>query len=139
LKGIYILLIQLSRDVDANIGALGTRHLAKGFYAYVGSAQVNLENRISRHFRKEKRKFWHIDHLLDSQAAKIQKVLFKEAAKTEECAIATEISRLGEPVVGFGCSDCRCKSHLFYIEKPDFLPKDMTELEINIFSSSAVS
>ena len=129
MKSVYVLIIQLTNDVDISIGALGTRHFAKGMYAYVGSAQVNLEKRISRHFRKEKRKFWHIDYLLENQAAKILKVFFKKADRTEECKIAREISRRNEAVSGFGCSDCNCKSHLFHIEKTDFLQKEMTELK----------
>ena len=134
MKGVYVLIIQLNSDVDVSIGALGKRHFVRGVYAYVGSAQINLEKRISRHCRKEKRKFWHIDYLLNNRAAKILKVLFKEAAKTEECKIAMEISRKNEAVVSFGCSDCNCKSHLFQIEKPDFLQEDMVELKTSELS-----
>ena len=129
LKGIYVLIIQLKSDVTLCIGALGKRHFAKGSYAYVGSAQVNLEKRVNRHFKKEKRKFWHIDYLLDNHAAKISKVLFKKADRTIECKIAIEISQRNEAVSGFGCSDCKCKSHLFHIEKTDFLQHEMTELQ----------
>ena len=135
MKGIYVLLIQLTRDLDIGIDALGTKHFAKGSYAYVGSAQINLEKRISRHFKLEKRKFWHIDYLLDNQVAKIEKVLFKEAPKTEECTIATEISQRNKAIFGFGCSDCNCKSHLFQIEKTDFLFEVMKELKTNKLSS----
>jgi Uri superfamily endonuclease len=134
-KGIYILLIQLTRDVDVKIGALGTRHFPKGTYAYVGSAQTNLEKRVSRHFRREKQKFWHIDYLLDNPAAKPTRVFFKAAPKTQECTTATEISQQNEPIQSFGCSDCNCKSHLFRIENPDFRPADMTELDAHELSS----
>ena len=102
--------------------------LCQRIYAYVGSAQTNLEKRVNRHFRKEKRRFWHIDYLIDNHAAKILKVLFKEAAKTEECKIAWEIGRRNEAVSGFGCSDCNCKSHLFFIKNQDFVFVDMKEL-----------
>ena len=84
MKGVYILIIQLTSDVNINIGALGTRHFAKGLYTYVGSAQTNFQKRVSWHLRKKKPKFWHIDYLLDNHAAKIMKVLFKEAAKTAQ-------------------------------------------------------
>ena len=134
MKGVYVLLIQLTNDVDVGIGVLGTRHFAKGLYAYVGSAQTNLEKRINRHFRKEKRRFWHIDYLLANHAAKILKVLFKKADRTEECKIAREISRRNEAVPSFGSSDCNCKSHLFHIEKPDSLQKEMTELQTSELS-----
>jgi Uri superfamily endonuclease len=85
-------------------------------YAYVGSAQTNLEQRVKRHLKREKRLFWHIDYLLDNNAAEIVKVLYKEGDKTEECKTATRIGENGTPIAGFGCSDCNCKSHLFHIK-----------------------
>lgn len=136
MKGVYLLLVQLTSDIDLKVGALGTRHLAEGYYVYVGSAQTNIEQRVSRHLKKEKRKFWHIDYLLDLTAAKIIKVLFKEADKTQECAVANKISELNETVVGFGCSDCNCKSHLFRAKKPDSIAtKDMAELKLSNLNS----
>jgi Uri superfamily endonuclease len=120
-KGVYVLIIQVDKDVDLNVGALGKLRFEKGVYAYVGSAQTNLEKRINRHFKKEKRKFWHIDYLLDNEAAKIAKVFFKQANKTKECEIAEVIGERGEPIAGFGCSDCKCKSHLFQLKDYEFL------------------
>jgi Uri superfamily endonuclease len=134
-KGIYVLLIQLTKDADVKIGALGTRHFTKGIYAYVGSAQTNLQKRVSRHFRSEKRKFWHIDYLLDNPTAKPTRIFFKPASKTQECIIATEISQQNEPIRGFGCSDCKCKSHLFCLKNPNFCPTNMSELDFNEFCS----
>ena len=125
LKGIYVLIIQVDKDINLKIGALSRIAFTKGLYAYVGSAQTNLEQRIKRHLRKEKRKFWHIDYLLDNNAAKIIEVLFKKANKTEECKTARSISERNKPIDGFGCSDCNCKSHLFRIENYRFLQETM--------------
>lgn len=116
MKGIYILIIRLSEDTDVNIGALGKLSYTKGYYAYVGSAQTNLEKRIKRHLRKKKRKFWHIDYLLENPTAKVLKVFVKQADKKEECKAASEISKQSDSIVGFGASDCNCRSHLFRIE-----------------------
>ena len=129
LKGIYVLIIRVNKDTNVNVGALGRTAFAKGLYAYVGSAQTNLEQRIKRHLRKEKRLFWHIDYLLDSDQAEIVKVLHKETDKTEECAVANTLSEKGEPVDGFGCSDCRCRSHLFRIGDYEFLLDSMKPLD----------
>jgi Uri superfamily endonuclease len=63
-KGIYTLIIRLDDDVSVNIGALGKVSFGKGLYIYVGSAQTNLEQRVKRHLRKEKRLFSHVDYLL---------------------------------------------------------------------------
>ncbi len=137
MKGIYVLVIQLSKNADLNVGKLGNLHFDKGLYAYVGSAQTALEKRIERHRRREKRFFWHIDYLLRSPDARIVKVFIQNAAKPEECTIARKIAAHGEAVAGFGCSDCRCKSHLFRIEDYDFLGEHMQEYAAT--SLSAVS
>jgi Uri superfamily endonuclease len=120
-----VLIIQVDKDVGVNVGALGKLRFEKGLYAYVGSAQTTLEKRINRHLRKKKRKFWHIDYLLDNDAAKIANVFIKQANKAEECKIAEVIGERGELVAGFGCSDCKCKSHLFQLKNYGFL-QDLT-------------
>jgi Uri superfamily endonuclease len=136
LKGIYILIIQLSSDAAVQVGALGKLIFKKGLYAYVGSAQNNLEQRVRRHLTKEKRKFWHIDYLLDNDVAKVTAVFHKEADKTEECTVAKAIGKKGEAAVGFGSSDCNCKSHLYRIEDCGFLQEFMCA---NGFSSFYLS
>ena len=137
MKGVYVLIIELSQGAEVQVGALGNVHFAKGLYAYVGSAQNGLEKRIERHIRKEKQVFWHVDYLLENPDTRIRAVFVKEAPKTTECAIAEAIGQLGEAVVGFGCSDCRCLSHLHRIEGYDFLFRFMRELEVP--KSSTVS
>lgn len=99
------------------MGVLGEVLFNRGRYVYVGSAQWNLEKRVERHLRKEKKIFWHIDYLLGSKWSRIEKVFFKQADKSEECVLANELGSLGDPVAGFGCSDCRCQSHLFWFPK----------------------
>lgn len=125
MKGIYVLIIDVAEDIDVNVGALGKTALAKGLYAYVGSAQTNLDKRIKRHFKNEKQKFWHIDYLLDHDTAKIIQVLYREANKTEECKTAKTIGEKGKPILHFGSSDCECKSHLYQIENHVFLQQTM--------------
>ena len=100
------------------VGSLGKIEFSKGTYAYVGSAQNGIDKRVARHLKREKRKFWHIDYLLAQKNAGIEKVVYKEIPKQGECRIAQTLSKLGNPVRGFGCSDCSCSSHLFKIEEP---------------------
>lgn len=116
IKGIYILFIQVKRDVAVEVGSLGKLKFNKGNYAYVGSAQNGIEKRVARHLRREKKKFWHIDYLLAQGGVKIEKIAYKEAPKEEECRTAQTLLKFGEPIIGFGCSDCSCKSHLFKIK-----------------------
>jgi Uri superfamily endonuclease len=113
MKGIYILLIHLNRDIAITVGSLGTREFKESNYVYVGSAQKGVEQRVARHLKKEKRLFWHIDYLLNDGAAEIVEVYVKPASKEEECQVAAKICEKAEPVAGFGCSDCHCPSHLF--------------------------
>ena len=127
-QGIYALIIRLEKDVVLKIGALGKTSFQKGTYVYIGSAQTNLKQRVLRHLRKDKRFFWHIDYLLDSDEAKIEKVLFSPGKKSLECEFAQELGLRGQPVNGFGCSDCRCVSHLFHIEDCGFLLNKMKQL-----------
>jgi Uri superfamily endonuclease len=130
LKGVYVLVVQVDEDTDVNVGAIGRLTFKKGLYAYVGSAQNNLEQRVKRHIRKGKRRFWHVDYLLGNEATKVIEVLYEQADKTEECAIAKVIGERGEPVDGFGSSDCNCKSHLFRIEDYGFLQEFMHVLDV---------
>jgi Uri superfamily endonuclease len=125
-----VLIIQVDENVNVTVGALGKLTFEKGLYAYVGSAQANLEQRIKRHLAKEKRLFWHIDYLLNDSAARIVKVLYKQADKTEECDLAKAIGERGESVDGFGCSDCSCKSHLFRIGDYRFLQESMRVVHV---------
>ena len=127
-KGIYALIIRLEKDVTLKVGARGKTGFQKGTYVYVGSAQTNLKQRVLRHLRKEKRLFWHIDYLLNSDEARIEKVLYVEGDKSAECALATEIGARGEAVKGFGCSDCHCTSHLFLVKECGFLLERMKPL-----------
>jgi len=115
MKGIYVLLISLSKDAKLHIGSLGVIAFRKGLYAYVGSAQNSIDKRVARHFSRRKKKFWHIDYLLSSKHAKILAVYFKIASKKEECQIARLLSKQELFVPGFGCSDCACCSHLFIV------------------------
>ena len=118
--GTYVLLIKLSRRCRLRIGALGMIEFLPGFYAYVGSAMGGLEARIARHLRPigRKRLHWHIDYFLVAGVALA--VFVKTDSQRLECLTACA---LGEEFVGiacFGCSDCRCQSHLFY--SPDDQP-----------------
>ncbi len=111
----YILLIFVERGISKIIGKLGIVRFARGYYAYVGSAKLNFKNRVERHFSKEKKLFWHIDYLLNSEVAEIRKVFYLNDAFEHETA--REMSRFGfEVVKGFGSSDCNCLGHLFYVD-----------------------
>ena len=112
MKGSYILIIEIPEKIEIVIGKLGKIEFRDGFYAYVGSAMNGLEGRIKRHLRKKKRKFWHIDYLLEK--AKIVEIFVLKSKRKIECDIARTLAKIFRPVRKFGSSDCTCEAHLFY-------------------------
>ena len=111
-RGSYVLLMYLPEEHTVTIGSLGAVRFAGGHYAYVGSALGGLEARLNRHLRTDKKYHWHIDYLL--KEAVPDAVITVETLKKTECAISRELSQRFDSVPGFGSSDCRCRSHLFF-------------------------
>jgi Uri superfamily endonuclease len=134
LKGIYAVIVYVKNDVSVNIGAIGKKTFSKGHYAYIGSSQNNLEKRVQRHLRRNKRLFWHIDYLLNNDNAKVAKVFYLQADKTKECEIANMLREQCEAITSFGCSDCYCTSHLFHLDSKNSFKIDfMKELKVEDF------
>lgn len=126
-KGTYCLCIKVNKKIKTKIGALGEILFKPGNYVYVGSALNNLELRIKRHIRISKGEHniihWHIDYLLKENEVKILKFHFLNNGKKMECKIAELISKYGKIIIGFGSSDCKCKSHLFEVNEFNFFEK----------------
>lgn len=79
----------------------------------VGRALNGLEERINRHFRRNKRNFWHIDYLLEY--SKIFGIIYGLTSHGEsECKIAFYLVKKFKSVRNFDSSNCRCRSHLFF-------------------------
>ncbi len=92
-----------------------------GFYIYIGSAvgPGGVKARIAHHQKLQQRPHWHIDYL--RKHADITAIWSSYDAEIREhqwahcCAADPEIS---SPMKGFGSSDCRCHSHLFFRSVP---------------------
>ncbi len=125
MKGSYVLVIFLSKNVKVEIGALGTISFSKGYYLYVGSAMGNvgsstLENRVKRHLTDSTNKkiHWHIDYLLNDEHFLITKLYIVPSLTRLECVIARDINEVSDSFIkNFGSTDCSCKSHLFYFKE----------------------
>ena len=117
-RGNYLILLKIPISTEIITGALGPRLYAPGWYVYAGSARINLSARINRHLRKiRKQKHWHLDYL--TPQAETIKALPILSYRNLECSLAAALEDLGgRAIPGFGCSDCRCKSHLFYFTDP---------------------
>ena len=115
--GIYTLIILLPQARQITVGSLGVIDFARGFYSYTGSARgpgglrrIDRHIQVSEGIRKTRR--WHIDYLLP--IARFQEVFITKTSLDLECSIADDIGKRLLPVPGFGCTDCRCISHLHY-------------------------
>ena len=116
-RGTYCLIFR-NRRCEVKVGAIDTISFPEGWHVYVGSAQgTGGLSRVKRHIRVGSRGItiprWHIDYLLVHPAFFLVAVACAVTGDREsECTVAGSLG--GVPVPGFGCSDCRCLSHLFY-------------------------
>lgn len=112
-KGSYILILELQCAKVSKLGSLGSFNFKKGYYLYVGSAMKNLDKRVSRHMRKRKKLFWHIDYL-GKLADGIRYQVIRSCSK-QECQLSKSLASIFPAgPKGFGSSDCSCKTHLYY-------------------------
>jgi Uri superfamily endonuclease len=119
MPGTYVLVVDVARPTTVEVGALGDRAFAAGAYAYVGSAfgpggfaRVDRHRELASGGRDTRH--WHVDYLLGHPATTLEAaVTFPDADR--ECELAASLP--GDPVPGFGASDCDCPAHL--LDAPD--------------------
>ncbi|KQC15612.1 MAG: GIY-YIG nuclease family protein [Methanothrix sp.] len=116
-KGIYTIILRLEADRDIVVGSLGPIHFRAGYYAYTGSARgPGGLARVERHMRvlegKNAVQRWHIDRLLPHTT--LVEVVATKTEEDLECPIARKIGEKLSFVGKFGCTDCRCASHLHF-------------------------
>jgi Uri superfamily endonuclease len=124
-KGSYILLAELAAGKDILVGKLGYVSFPKAAYAYVGSAMNGLGARLARHLREQKKLHWHIDYLL--KEAEIEEIILCPAEKRVECSLAQALAGELQSIPGFGSSDCKCQSHLYFASEKDRLKAKVAE------------
>ena len=122
-KGVYTLILFLSKEIRLKVGKLGTQRFPRGYYTYTGSAlgigSSSLKYRVLRHLRTKKQKFWHIDFLLANKNVHLTGVVATRMDRRVECKVNRYIKikkRAKIPVPYFGASDCKknCGGHLLY-------------------------
>jgi len=99
------------------VGALGELAFQAGWHIYIGSALgsgglCRLERHISLARLRNKRPKWHVDYLLTNPEFTLVYAISAGTKNRLECHLAHALG--GNSVPGFGCSDCRCTSHLVY-------------------------
>jgi len=115
-KGVYCLVFR-NGGCSIEVGRLGRRDFAPGWHVYVGSALgPGGLKRACRHARlartRDRAPKWHVDYLLLSPCFSLEAVYCASTDESAECAVARGLD--GPSIRGFGCSDCRCGSHLFF-------------------------
>ena len=138
MKGVYVLIIDVLESISLKIGALGDLLFHQGMWVYVGSAlgngSTNLENRLNRHFSKNKSIHWHIDYLLDG-GARVQNAIWAESDENWECQVLKSLETDSTFTIGprgFGSSDCQshCQSHILeYNVDQDVIRRILTVFE----------
>ena len=121
LPGVYTLLVSLGHPLIVKPGSLSTLMLKKAEYCYIGSALNGLHRRLKHHLSPKKRLHWHIDYLLKS--AQVSTIYWANTTTPTECLLADGLVQLGLPSIpGFGSTDCRCESHLFFSHTRNVIP-----------------
>ncbi|UCH27398.1 MAG: GIY-YIG nuclease family protein [Trueperaceae bacterium] len=114
--GTYTLLLRCALSRELQIGRLGQLTFRSGFYLYVGSAfgPGGIEARVGHHLKPVRRPHWHIDYLRPIVA--LDEIWYSYDRQRREHQWADALVSLGTviPHLGFGASDCRCSSHLFF-------------------------
>jgi Uri superfamily endonuclease len=116
-SGSYVLILAVPRKILLDVGKLGPMVFKRGWYAYVGSAfgPGGLAARLGRHLEPVQKRHWHIDYLR-AEAVLVDIWAAAGLPKREHlwASILMSNPNAGQGVIGFGCSDCRCPSHLIY-------------------------
>jgi Uri superfamily endonuclease len=116
LAGTYALILRNHSKTTTNVGRWGWISLEEGYYIYIGSAfgPGGVRARVSRHLRKKKRKHWHIDYLRDlMNPVGVWYTHDRQHLEHRWARLLSDMSCISS-THGFGCSDCKCDSHLFY-------------------------
>lgn len=122
--GTYALILQAEYQQDVQIGQLGRLSVRPGFYIYVGSAfgPGGVLARVRHHTQFAQRPHWHIDSL--RQAAPLKQVWYTHDPVHREHSWADVFANMrgaSIPLPGFGVSDCRCVSHLYFFQRQPLL------------------
>ena len=136
--GTYVLILRSKNRAKVQVGRWGVLDVAKGFYAYIGSAfgPGGVLARVERHCSVAKRNHWHIDYL--REALILESVWYSHGMLRLEHVWAGAVSNFNnaQPIARFGCSDCKCQSHLYYFHRRPSLSGFKENMPYDIHSCS---
>ena len=120
--GTYALLLRSHVKARTQIGRWGNLNIEPGYYIYFGSAfgPGGVLARVLRHCREAKSKHWHIDYLREFVTPISAWYSYGPDRLEHRWAQAMADMTGMTPIKGFGCSDCKCQTHLFFTKiEPD--------------------
>ncbi len=120
--GTYAMVFRSRRKVRVRVGRWGHLATEPGYYIYIGSAfgPGGVSARVERHCRQDKREHWHIDYLREAVEPVFTLYCYSPIHLEHDWAQSIMKMKSITVIEGFGSSDCRCKSHLFYMpDEPD--------------------
>lgn len=117
--GTYVLLLHLPTEKTITVGKLGVVDFPAGWYTYIGSAfgPGGLLARIKHHLQPAEKPHWHIDYL--RREARLAEIwLSPDEVRREEDWVDLMIAVPGAVALvdGFGASDSRQSTHLYYFD-----------------------
>lgn len=131
MRGVYTLVIKVKEGFRKNVGRLGPVDFEPGLYLYTGSGvgrASSIDDRLLRHLGvTRKKRFWHVDYLLEDPRASPLAAVVSTSGKAGECLINGFVAKcLNVKLLkeGFGSSDCRCSAHLMKVREE----RDLSEV-----------
>jgi sugar fermentation stimulation protein A len=109
---LYVVVAWAPHGEQVAVGALGSLAVARGWYAYVGSAERARETRVARHLAADKTLRWHADYFFRSFPARSGWLV---DTGLSECELTDGLARLPgaeRRLPRFGAGDCLCAGHL---------------------------
>lgn len=118
--GTYALVLRCAKAAVVRAGGLGRLRLQPGFYVYLGSAlgPGGVRARVAHHRKVSARPRWHIDYL--RAHLKLERVwyCYDTRRREHQWAEVMKTAPGASPAMArFGASDCRCDTHLYFLER----------------------
>lgn len=116
-KGTYALVLYVAKSVTIEVGRLGQLAFQNGHYLYIGSAfgPGGLQARLKHHLKISQNPHWHIDYLRKAGAVvEIWWSINEESQEDQWVGFLESSHQFNCPHKGFGSSDSRSYSHLFF-------------------------
>ncbi len=134
--GSYLLVLENATRREIPVGKLGLVRFEAGYYVYVGSGMNGVDERVARHRSIMKRHHWHIDRITPAPMRITRVYIIRSKLRLEDCLVERMERIAPHSIQGFGSSDSRKSSHLFYFPDPPNHHRDFMDLVMDFMTFS---